>query len=208
MSATSFTVTGPANGNWSAASGAFTFTPNDVYTGAITPVMAGLDGIWTPSVLTWSGVSTPQTATFAPSTHGLGQANGMPSPGLAGPANVAYLAYRQFAPIGQINGSPAYRGFANIAASGDTTILANPGPRHSIAVIEYRVDTDVATVLTFKDSIVGAISSSKPLQVGGSGRPKNDLGYFATATGADLIAHFSAAPAANLGIDFTYILIS
>ncbi len=91
-SATAFTLTGPSSGFVLNASTNFTFTPNGLYTGTITPSMTSLTGTWAPASLTWSGPATAKTATFTPSATGSGMANGTASPTLTPPGGVTYTS--------------------------------------------------------------------------------------------------------------------
>jgi hypothetical protein len=84
MAATSMILTGPTpieylggiQGKVGVATGNFTVTPNDVFTGTVT--MSDLSiadqtqsgGTFTPSSLTFSGTSTPQTFTYTPAKVG------------------------------------------------------------------------------------------------------------------------------------------
>ncbi len=95
-SATAFTLTGPSSGFNHNASTAFTFAPTGgLYTGTITPTMAGLAGTWAPTSRTWTSESTGKTFTFTPSAVGSGNANGTASPSLTPPASVAYTSTPQ-----------------------------------------------------------------------------------------------------------------
>jgi hypothetical protein len=93
--ATAFTLTGPSSGFNHNASTVFTFTPNNLYTGTITPTLTGLAGVWSPTSLTWSASAVAKTATFTPSAIGSGTANGTASPALTQPASVAYTSTPQ-----------------------------------------------------------------------------------------------------------------
>lgn len=65
----SFALTGPASGAIGSVSGAFTVTPNSLYTGTITITPAG-GGLTAPITLTFSDSATPQTFTLTPTAVG------------------------------------------------------------------------------------------------------------------------------------------
>lgn len=93
--ASSFTLTGPSSGFNNNASSVFTFTPNAVYTGTVTPTMSTISGTWSPASLTWSSSSSALTATFTPTTTGTGSANGTASPTLTPPSSASYTSNAQ-----------------------------------------------------------------------------------------------------------------
>jgi hypothetical protein len=94
-SATAFTLTGPSSGYKNNASSNFTFTPNGLYTGTITPAMSGLAGSWSPSSLSFTSEATPKTSKFTPTATGTGTANGTASPSLTQPTAVSYTSNAQ-----------------------------------------------------------------------------------------------------------------
>ena len=65
----SFTLTGPSSGAVGSVSGAFTVTPNSLYTGTITITPSG-GGLTAPITLTFNNSADPQTFTVTPTATG------------------------------------------------------------------------------------------------------------------------------------------
>ena len=92
--ATTYTFTGPSSGNVGSASTNFTVTPvGGVYTGTITltPSGAGSTGL-TPTILTFSNSSTPQTFTITPTVSGSITLTPTNNGTLTNPANLTYTS--------------------------------------------------------------------------------------------------------------------
>jgi hypothetical protein len=90
--ATTYTLTGPSSGTVNVASTNFTVTPNETFTGTITPSASAGSGTFTPSSLTWSGTSDAKTFTFTPSTLGARTISTTDDGGLTDPASLVYTA--------------------------------------------------------------------------------------------------------------------
>jgi hypothetical protein len=89
-SATTYAFTGPTSGNVNSVSANFTVTPDNLYTGTITPSDGGAGGTFTPTILTFSGSSAAQIFTYTPSTSGTKTISVSSNPILTDPANLTY----------------------------------------------------------------------------------------------------------------------
>jgi hypothetical protein len=91
--ATTFTLTAPnpANGFIRNASGNFTVTPDDTYTGTVTLTPTG-GGLSTPVVLTWASASTAKTFTLTPTVAGTVTVTATNSGSLTNAVPVTYTA--------------------------------------------------------------------------------------------------------------------
>jgi hypothetical protein len=69
--ATAYTLSGPSVGFVGVPSAAFFVTPNDVFTGTITPSDGGMGGTFIPVSLTWATESGAKTFTYAAAVAGV-----------------------------------------------------------------------------------------------------------------------------------------
>ena len=87
--ATDYTLTGPSSINLNQTSSNFAACPNGTYTGTITPNDGGAGGTFTPSSLTFSGLSDCQTFTYSPSSSGTKTISTTSSPSLSNPSGLS-----------------------------------------------------------------------------------------------------------------------
>lgn len=92
MVATGFSFSGPSAGYVGVTSAAFTVTPNDVYTGTVTPVSVPSEGVFTPAILTWTGNAVPKTFLYSADAEGSKAISLTNSGALTNPAAITYLA--------------------------------------------------------------------------------------------------------------------
>jgi hypothetical protein len=109
--ANSYALTGPSGGAIGSVSGAFTVTPNSVYTGSITITPSG-GGLSTPVVLTFSSSAAAQTFTVTPTAVGPVTLTAANSGSLSNPTALTYATPSDAPAIGT---ATAGNGSATIA---------------------------------------------------------------------------------------------
>lgn len=90
--ATTYTRSGPASGTVLVNSTNFTITPDDFYTGSITPNDNGAGGTFTPSSLTWAAENTVKTFKYKPLTTGVKVISFTNDHGITDPADINYTS--------------------------------------------------------------------------------------------------------------------
>jgi hypothetical protein len=98
VAATTYTFTGPASGYANNASGLFTVTPNNIYTGTITLTPTAGFGV-VPIILTFSNSAAPQTFTITPTSAGTVTLTPTNSGNLTNPTTITYMSLAQLVAV-------------------------------------------------------------------------------------------------------------
>lgn len=117
--ATSFTFTGPTEGEVNLPSTSFVVTPNGSYNGTVTPVAVG-GGSFSPAVLTWNNTEEAKTFVYIPTTEGGKTLSLSNSGGLTNPSSISFTSTpRTATAISYLGPSEGYVG----EVSSDFTVI-------------------------------------------------------------------------------------